>query len=142
MQRYFSLFLFVLFCVATASAQSAVGVWKTVDDQTGEVRSKVEIYEKGGKLYGKIVALLQSPADTKCEACKGALKNKPVLGLEIIEGLAAYQNYWKGGTILDPESGSTYSCSIWFEEGKTNELQVRGKHWTGLFRTQTWFRAQ
>lgn len=134
----------LLFLVGTACsllAQSPVGIWKTIDDNSGEARSKVEIYEQDGQLYGKIIDLLLKPDDTLCDACSGSNKNKPVVGMVIIEDLSAYRDYWKNGTILDPESGSTYGCSIWFEDGKTDELKVRGKHWTGLYRTQTWYRS-
>jgi hypothetical protein len=34
------------------------GKWKTIDDQTGEAKSIIEIYEKGGKVYGKVVDIL------------------------------------------------------------------------------------
>ncbi|WP_367393096.1 DUF2147 domain-containing protein [Lewinella sp. LCG006] len=125
-----------------AYAQSPIGVWKTIDDNSGKARSKVEIYERNGKLYGKVIDLLLKPDDTLCEACEGDKKNKPIVGMVIVENLEAYRDYWKNGTILDPESGSTYGCSIWFEEGKTDELQVRGKHWTGLYRTQVWYRVE
>ena len=139
--KYFLTLL--LCCVGAFSllAQSPVGVWKTIDDNSGQARSKVEIYEQNGKLYGKIIDLLLKPDDTLCDACKGAKKDQPVVGMVIIEDLSTYRDYWKDGTILDPESGSTYGCSIWFEDGKTDELQVRGKHWTGLYRTQTWYRS-
>ncbi|MEN0051590.1 MAG: DUF2147 domain-containing protein, partial [Bacteroidota bacterium] len=67
---------------------------------------------------------------------------KPIMGMVIVENLAAYKDYWKGGTILDPNNGSEYKVSMWYEDGKTEELQVRGKHWTGLYRTQTWYKVK
>lgn len=137
------MFSLLLLCGAliSLSAQSPIGVWKTIDDNTGEAKSKVEIYEQNGKLYGKVIDLLIKPDDTVCDACSGKLKNQPVVGMVILEDLSTYRDYWKNGTILDPESGSTYGCSIWFEDGKADELRVRGKHWTGLYRTQTWYRS-
>ena len=39
------------------AAQSPVGKWKTLDENSGNVTSEVEIYEQSGKLFGKIVAL-------------------------------------------------------------------------------------
>jgi uncharacterized protein (DUF2147 family) len=131
-----------LFLSLSLSAQSPIGIWKTIDDETGEAKSKVQIYESNGKLYGKVIDLLIKPDDTLCTECDGAKKNKPVVGMVILEDLAPYNDYWKNGTILDPNNGSTYRCSIWFEDGKSDELQVRGKHWTGLYRTQTWFRTK
>jgi len=124
-----------------AQTNTPTGTWKTIDDGTGEAKSHVEIYEEGGKFYGKVVKLLKSDPSTLCDECSGNKKNKPVLGMVILEDLKANDDYWKGGTILDPENGNEYGCSIWFEDGKDGELQVRGKHWTGLYRTQTWFRV-
>ena len=125
-----------------AFAQSPVGTWKTIDDNSGEARSHVEIYEQNGQFFGKISKLLKSEPGVVCDECKGDKKDKPVLGLVIIENLQANKDYWKGGTILDPESGNDYNCSIWFEDGNTEVLKVRGKHWTGLYRTQTWYRVK
>jgi uncharacterized protein (DUF2147 family) len=120
---------------------SPLGVWKTIDDKTGEAKSHIEIYENDGKLHGKIVKLLRRAPDTVCEKCPGNKKNKKLVGMVIIEDLQPKDDFWKNGDILDPESGKEYGCSIWFEEGNTDELKVRGKHWTGLYRTQTWYRV-
>jgi len=125
-----------------AAAQTPVGTWKTIDDNSGEARSHVEIYEQNGKLYGKIAKLLLADPSTLCDACKGDKKNKPVLGLVIIEDMKSNKDFWKGGSILDPESGKDYGCSIWFDDGNTDILKVRGKHWTGIYRTQTWYRVK
>lgn len=125
-----------------AAAQTPVGTWKTIDDNSGEARSHVEIYEQNGKLFGKIAKLLLADPSTVCDACKGDKKNKPVLGLVIIEDMKSNKDFWKGGSILDPESGKDYGCSIWFDDGNTDVLKVRGKHWTGIYRTQTWYRVK
>ncbi len=124
------------------AAQTPVGTWKTIDDNSGEARSHVEIYEQNGKLFGKIAKLLLADPSTVCDACKGDKKNKPVLGLVIIEDMKSNKDFWKGGSILDPESGKDYGCSIWFDDGNTDVLKVRGKHWTGIYRTQTWYRVK
>ncbi len=123
-------------------AQGPSGTWKTVDDNTGEARSYVEIYEEGGKYFGKITKLLQAEPGTLCDSCKGDKKNKPVLGLVIIENMKSHKDFWKGGSILDPESGNDYRCSIWFDDEKKEILKVRGKHWSGIYRTQTWYRVK
>lgn len=135
--------ILTLFYTGTIFAQSTpIGTWKTIDDQTGEAKSHVEIYEKEGKLYGKIAKLLERESDVKCEKCPGSKKNKPLIGMLVIENLTFSKGFWKNGTILDPESGNEYSCSIWLEPGKPDELKVRGKHWTGLYRTQTWYKVK
>lgn len=135
------LFLLGFASFSVHAQHSPIGTWKTIDDGTGEEKSYVEIYEQNGKLFGKITKLLAAEPDVVCEKCKGKRKDKPVLGMVIIENLVPHKDYWKKGKILDPESGKDYGCSIWFEDGNTNELKVRGKHWTGLYRTQTWYKV-
>jgi uncharacterized protein (DUF2147 family) len=132
----------VQFASSVFGQSSALGMWKSVDDKTGEAKSNVEIYERNGKVYGKIAKILTDKPDAKCTECKGEKHNQPVLGLVIIEGLVKEGGVWKDGTILDPEDGKTYGCSIWLAEGDPNQLKVRGKHWTGLYRTQTWYRVK
>ena len=123
-------------------AQSPVGVWKTIDDNSGEARSHVKIYEEGGKLFAKITKLLEEDPDILCDACKGKRANQPVMGMVIMEKMEKNGSVWSKGTILDPESGNTYKCKIWLDEKDKSQLKVRGIHWTGLYRTQTWHRIQ
>ena len=133
----------LLFLPVLIWAQSGLtGIWKTVDDKSGDARSHVEIYEQGGQFFGKIVKLLQEDPDALCEECPGEKKNQPIVGLVIIEGMKSYKDYWRKGNILDPESGNEYGCSIWLEKDNNDVLKVRGKHWTGLYRTQTWYRVK
>ena len=143
MKYFFFLMLGMLCLSASMNAQnSPLGVWKSIDDKTGEAKSHVEVYQKNGKLYGKIVKILTDKPDAKCEDCKGSKKDQPVMGMVIIEGLQESEGTWKSGTILDPQNGNVYGCSVWVESEKPNELKVRGKHWTGIYRTQTWFRVK
>src|SRR6266581_8451049 len=122
----------------SAAADSLVGKWNTVDDKSGKTKSEVQLYEEGGKLFGKIVGLTE-PNDDKgkpktCTKCTGADKDKPIVGLVIVKGLGADGAHWKGGTILDPDDGKVYNAELWVEDGK---LKVRG--YLGFFyRTQTW----
>jgi len=132
--------LAILLFTSSAYSQSVIGVWETIDDKTKKPRSHVEIYELDGKVYGKVVALLDKPEDSICEPCKGKKKNAKVIGMDIIEGLKDNGAEFEGGTIVDPENGKVYKCIIWLDAKDSNTLKVRGKHWTGLYRTQTWYR--
>ena len=129
----------LLLLMPAAFAQSPVGTWRTIDDETGKPKSHVEIYEQNGKLYGKITKLLSpSEPNPTCKKCSGAKKGKPIEGLVIIEGLKKDGDEWEDGTILDPSKGKTYDCKIWLEGDK---LKVRG--YVALFyRTQTWQRVK
>ncbi|WOX06801.1 DUF2147 domain-containing protein [Microbulbifer pacificus] len=114
-----------------------VGRWKTIDDETGQAKSIVEIYEKGGKYYGRIVDLLMKPDDTVCDACPGDKKGQKLVGMDIITNMVKTGDVYEGGQILDPVKGKVYDCKIWEEGGN---LMVRG--YLGFFyRTQTWYPA-
>jgi len=120
-----------------------LGVWKTVDDKTGEVKSHMEIYKKGDKFYGKILKVLDpnAPANALCIDCEGRFKDQPIEGLEILWGLEKDGDEYDNGKILDPEKGKTYKCKIWLDEDDPNRLKVRG-YVMFLYRTQTWERLK
>lgn len=136
-----------VFALPSAWAQnnSPVGLWKTIDDQTGKPKSLVRITENNGVLTGKIEKLFREPNEDqnpKCEKCDGANKDQPVLGMTIINGLKKDDDTWTGGTVLDPHNGKTYKARITMkDDGK--KLEMRG--YIGmpmLGRSQTWLREQ
>ncbi len=130
----------VLFLSAyVAQAQSVIGTWKTIDDATGKAKSHVQLYESNGKLYGKIIKLLERPADYACEKCPGERKGKLLTGMIIIEGLYEKGGFWQGGNILDPEKGRWYGCKVWLKSTDPNVLEVRGS-FGPVYRTQNWYR--
>lgn len=127
--------------LTTISAAAQTGYWVSVDDQSGLERSVVYVYQTSGGYYAaKIVKLIDKSNGENpiCVKCPGDQKNQPVLGLIIMWGLTKDANSGKltGGTILDPETGNDYGCKIWLEG---ENLKVRGIHWTGIYRTQTWY---
>ncbi|PTT13238.1 DUF2147 domain-containing protein [Flavobacterium sp. HMWF030] len=130
------------FALSTMQSQSVVGKWKTIDDETGEAKSVVEVYEKSGKIYGKIVEILR--ADHKkdvCVKCDGADKNKPILGMVIMNGLKKDGSEYNGGTILDTTNGKKYKCYISLESA--DKLKLRGYVGISLMgRTQYWTRVK
>lgn len=143
MKKYAVLVILIVCFIFSATAQrrSVIGKWKTVDDNTGKVKSVVEVFEKGDKLYGKVLELFDpDKPDPVCEECDedDPRYMKPVVGLEIIRNMKRGDNEkWEDGDILDPENGKVYRCKLWLEEGK---LQVRG-YIAFLYRTQTWLPA-
>lgn len=135
--------ILLIFISLATHAQEVTGKWKTIDDETGEPRSIVDIYEKGGKLYGKVSKLIRTPGedpDPVCSECDedDDRYNKKVIGMEILRGLTKNSDgSYEGGTILDPKNGKIYRCKIWIE-GK--DLKLRG-YLGPFYRTQTWLRA-
>lgn len=125
------------------AAQGAVGTWRTVDDETGEAKSEIEIYERGGKLYGRIAATLRADAPATCETCSGERAGRPYVGMEIVTGVEPDGELaWDDGEIYDPQADKTYGLSLWLEPDDLATLYVRGRHWTGLYRTQEWERVE
>jgi uncharacterized protein (DUF2147 family) len=122
---------------------SPVGRWKTVDDATGKVKSIVAIREENGKLYGTIETLFDPPVPhPTCYLCSGALKDRPLVGLQVLWGFAQVDSQWSGGQVLDPESGKIYRAFLALEDGGT-KLRLRGYIGIPLLgRTEYWMRAQ
>jgi len=123
-------------------AQDVFGKWKTIDDTSGKAKSIVEIYQNDGKVYGKVIEILNPDRqDAKCDNCEGEDANKPVMGLVIIRGLTKDDEEYNSGRILDPESGKLYKCYIELEE--VDKLKVRGYIGFSLLgRTQYWQRVK
>jgi uncharacterized protein (DUF2147 family) len=135
----------LVLCGASVVAQtSPVGLWRNVDDRTGEVRAEIRITEANGTLAGRIEKTLGKDADPDrtCEACTDDRKGRPIVGLQIVRGgqKAEGKEVWEGGKILDPENGKDYRASFTPVDGG-RKLEVRG--YLGPFwRTQTWTRKE
>ena len=135
----------LLAACGTAFAQSTpVGLWRNVDDKTGEVKAEIRITDNAGVLSGRIEKVLGKDAkpDEKCVECKDERKDQPIVGLEIIRNAQKVegQDAWENGKILDPENGKEYTLRLAPIEGG-KKLQVRG-YIGPFYRTQTWVRVQ
>ena len=121
---------------------SPEGLWRSVDDKTGQPKAEIRITANGGVLSGVVEkALLPSP-EPLCTACTDDRKDKTKLGMEIIRGAkkAEGKDIWDGGKILDPENGKNYTLTMEPEDGG-QKLKVRG-YIGPFYRTQTWLRIQ
>lgn len=137
----FLVFTIVFLSAGLISGQSVTGIWKTIDDKSGEPKSHVKIYEEEGKLYGKVVKLLPAAVGDTCFNCPGDKKGKPIKGMQIMWDLKKYDDQWNDGEILDPKSGKIYSCKLWLES--EDRLTVRGYIGISLIgRSQTWHRVE
>jgi uncharacterized protein (DUF2147 family) len=140
--KILSLFLFLVLG-HSALGQEVKGKWKTIDDETSEPKSIVEVFERDGKLYGRIVKLFRKPGedqDPVCDECESddPRYNKKIIGMEIMRDMVLADGEYEGGDILDPNNGKVYKCRIWLEG---SDLKVRG-YWGPFYRTQTWLKAQ
>ncbi|MBC5842707.1 MAG: DUF2147 domain-containing protein [Flavobacteriaceae bacterium] len=142
MRNTITVALLFMTTVFFAQSQGVLGKWKTIDDQTGEAKSIIEIYEKSGKVYGKVVEIL-NPARKKdlCQNCEGEDKGKAILNLVILKGLEKDGDEYNGGKITDPQTGKVYKCLMTLEE--KDKLKVRGYIGFSLIgRTQYWYRVK
>lgn len=119
------LIVFVLsFCANLVFAQDITkGLWFNEDKD-----AKIQFYEQGDKLYGKIVWLKNPKEDGKDRTDKlnpkAELKGKPLNGLVFLKGFEKDGSNWKNGEIYDPKSGKTYSSTI--KWAGSNQLNIRG----------------
>ena len=130
-------------CALAHAQPTPVGLWKTIDDETGKEKSYVRVVEADGVLSGKVEKLLDpAKQEAKCDKCSDARKDQPILGMLILEGVRKHEGepYWDGGTILDPNNGKTYRVRLTpKEEGK--QLEVRG-YIGPFYRNQRWLRVE
>ena len=141
----------VAFVLATASVlamaqNTPAGLWRTIDDDGKTEKSTVRITVTNGVLSGKVEHITDpAKADEKCVKCEDDRKDKPIVGMVIINDVKQDPEdpgLWDGGLILDPAKGSTYKVRLKVTEGG-KKLDVRGYIGSPMFgRTQTWIRAE
>jgi len=124
-----------------ALAADAEGRWRTIDDETGEAKSIVEIERSADGVYrGKVVELFNpSRPDPTCDKCSDDRKGQPIIGMEIIRNMrTSGADAYAGGTILKPDEGKVYKSKMKLIENG-GKLEVSG---CVLFicRSQTWER--
>lgn len=97
------------------AADPITGQWVQDDDDTHAPDAVIEIREAAGLYTGTIVKLYPAPdrpASPRCTACDGARKDQPIVGLTVIEGVRRAGANFDGGSILDPETGKSYSVVL------------------------------
>ena len=131
----------ICFVSFTGTSQTIFGKWNTYDEVSKEIESVVEIYEKDGRAFAKIIDIIDSEKRSAiCINCSGQLKNKPILDMDILTGLKKNGEEWSNGKILDPKNGKYYKCYVKLIDNNT--LKLRGYIGFSVFgRTAIWKRA-
>ena len=134
------LFLFTSVQVKAQSENAILGVWYNT-----EKTAKVEILKKGSAFIGKIVWLKDPNPGGKPAVDKdnpdAKLKSRPLMGLNLLEGLKFDSGMWEDGTIYDPKTGKTYSCQLTLKS--KDVLEVKGYIGFSLIgRTVEWTKAK
>ena len=127
------------------AADTPVGLWKNIDDETGKPKALIRITENEGAFQGQIEKLYREPNEDqnpKCDKCEGARKDQPIVGMVILSGLKKEGEEFNGGEIIDPKNGKVYKAKMHLTDaGK--KLSVRG--YVGmpmLGRSQVWVRQE
>lgn len=92
-----------------------------------EKNGQMEIFRDKDIYFGKVVkyddpdALDENNPDPK-------LRDRKFVGITMLENFTYDSNKkkWVDGTIYDGDSGKTYKCTMWFEDGNLDRLNVRG----------------
>jgi uncharacterized protein (DUF2147 family) len=126
--------------IRAAETPEPTGLWKNED-------ATFEIFEDGGKLSARIVALREPKTPegkekTDIHNPDQSKRNRPIIGLVFMSGFSRKSDRrWDNGTIDDPRNGSTYSCFM--ELDRPDTIKVRGFIGISLIgRTDVWTRAQ
>ncbi len=122
-------------------SDAILGVW-----ESGSGKARIKIDKTADKFNGRIVWLREPkdeagiPKVDKNNPVE-SLRSKPLLGYSMLKDFVYIgDKTWEEGTIYDPESGSTYSCTITMIDDNT--LDVRGFIGVSLFgRTDVWKRV-
>lgn len=129
--------------LAQATQLTPVGLWRSIDDNTGQARTEIRIRAgSSGALTGVIEKAIIASPEPLCTECSDDRKDKPKLGMEIIRGAQKVEgkDVWQNGKILDSDNGRSYTLRLTPIDGGAR-LGVRGSF--GPFgRTQTWVRIQ
>lgn len=121
-------------------ANAIVGEWLTTEKD-----AIIEIFENGGRFYGKVVWMEETHIDGKpildTNNADKSKRNRPILGMNLLEDFEFTNGIWENGTIYDPRNGKTYSCTI--KKKGENVLEVRGYVGLSLIgRTVEWTKAE
>lgn len=116
------LFLAVSVSAFAQKSDDIIGKWANA---SGE--DHIYIYKKGNKFFGKLGWIKFPDENGKPKVDKNnpddALKNRPVLNLELLKDFTFDGEKYVDGTIYDPKSGKTYSCKMTIQN---NNLKIRG----------------
>ncbi|MEE4361264.1 MAG: DUF2147 domain-containing protein [Pseudomonadales bacterium] len=132
LHRRHLLLALVLFTSAGRAEQgSLLGCWITDGD-----KGVVEMIADEEGVHGRIVGLEQprflegepgaTPGAVRTDLAHPdpALRDRPLPGLRLIEGLQADGDSWSDGTVYDPESGRAYALKASLE--RDGRLRLRG----------------
>ncbi|WP_158531149.1 DUF2147 domain-containing protein [Algoriphagus chordae] len=126
---------------AQAQAKSKIiGVWFNM-----EKTAQIEIMENDDQLIGKLIWIKHDEGDPESFLdvvnSDSSLRDRPLMGLTILDGLKYKNGVWSDGKIYDPESGISYICELQLKKKDLLEIKgYLGESWVS--RTVEWNRVK
>ncbi len=122
---------------AQEPSDKIIGIWLNEDNT-----NKIEIYNTGNSYSGKIVWLSTSESNPKLQPKDinnpdTKLRNRNILGMEIITGLQHSNGKWVNGTIYSPKKGIYANCKVELLSNQQLKIIVSK---SGFTKTQIWTR--
>jgi uncharacterized protein (DUF2147 family) len=140
-QMVLFILLFAFQSLMGQNGDDIIGLWAS-----NEVNVRIEVFKEGNTYKGKIV-YLKDPKDssgkpkTDVKNHDPKLRNRPLMGLVILENLKFENGEWAHGKIYDPETGGYYKCYVTMKN--KNELHIRAYMGFSLFgKTIDWYRLK
>ena len=134
--------------IVSANAAQIDGLWEARYEKSNTPSSHVRISTlSNGQVQGVIEKAYPRPGaknqSPTCEACAGANKNKPYVGMRVLWGMKPDgSNSWKGGHLYDPDVDKEYAGNMKLSKDG-NTLKLRGYVFNpALGETVTWTRIK
>jgi len=139
--------LSIPFTVDASPFDPLIGTWKVVDERTGSYLSDIVIRrnsktEQYSAVIVKMYPLAKEAIPTLCTQCSGALKDQPVIGMEVLTGLKmlnANEEFGQG-IWVNPYDGNKYNLNAHLSKtGKLLSIGAKNPS-NNSFRNMTWIR--
>lgn len=102
----------------TIFAQDIAGIWRHIDDQSGNPQATIEIRKESNNTYsGTVINLIKRPGyslPSNCVNCPAPYTNKPILGMTVLKGLKNIEgsSHYNQGHVIDPLNGQIYDAKM------------------------------
>ena len=136
-----------LFATHANAFDPLIGTWKVVDQRSNSYVADIVIRKNSktqqySAVIVKMYPLAKEAAPTLCSKCTGALKDQPIIGMQVLSGLKAASSNegFEQGIWLNPYDGYTYRLNAQLSKtGKLLNISMKSTNSPNA-RNMTWIR--
>lgn len=136
-----------LFATHANAFDPLIGTWKVVDQRSNSYVADIVIRKNSKtQLYSAVIVkmypLAKEAAPTLCSKCTGALKDQPIIGMQVLSGLKAVDanESFEQGVWVHPYDGYTYRLNAQLtKNGKLLNIIMKTANRPAA-RNMTWIR--